>query len=95
MTNDEALNSLHALNTHFKEFWPPNGYPSLDWAITEIERLRSLVREMRPILEQDIACALDMGPAESPCVNEKCGDCDWYDRSVLWTQRIEAGELDV
>lgn len=92
MTNEEALDSLRALDKHFKERFPGNGYLAVGWAIQEIERLRSLVQDIRPILEQDIECALAMGPPDGPC---SCGDCEWYDRSLAWKARIDAGELDV
>lgn len=95
MTTDNHLFHLRALSDHFKVEWAPNGYPIIDWAIEEIERLRYLVRELRPYLETDIKGGLSLG---EPWVNHSmdgCEECMWYQESLSWKNRIEAGELDV
>lgn len=66
-------------------------------AADEIERLRSLVRELRHYMEVDMKSGLEMGgpTAEDPEHREDCPDCAWYNNSLVWAKRIESGELDV
>lgn len=69
-------------------------------AADEIERLRALVRELRPYMEVDMNSGLSVGPGpeyhyhpDNPV--KRCSDCEWYEEAFAWKQRIEAGELDV
>ena len=69
-------------------------------AADEIERLRSLVRELRPYMEVDMNAGLSVGPGpeyhyhpDDPV--KKCPDCEWYEDAASWKSRIESGELDV
>ena len=66
-------------------------------AADEIERLRALVRELRPYMEVDMRSGLEMGgpTTEDPEYREHCPDCAWHNDSLVWAKRIESGELDV
>lgn len=94
MTVDIVL-QLRALDKHLTEQWGTPGYPIIEGAADEIERLRKLVRELRPYLEVDMNSGLNIG---KPWVNHEsddCDDCKWYQESLAWQERIELGELDV
>lgn len=86
---------LRALDKHLTEQWGTPGYPIIERAADEIERLRSLVRELRPFVEQDVESALKVGPFDEGHDQGSCEDCQWYARALMWQERIELGELDV
>lgn len=86
---------LEALNKHLTEQWGTPGYPIIERAADEIKRLRALVQDLRPFMEQDIKTALEMGPFGDDHDQDACEDCQWYERALLWYERIELGELDV
>lgn len=94
MTVDGVL-QLRALNEHLIKQWGTPGYSVIDWAADEIERLRSLVRELKPFMEQDVASALRVGPFDEDHDHDACEDCQWYSQALTWHERIELGELDV
>lgn len=64
-------------------------------AINEIQRLRALVDDLRPFMEDDVRCALDMGHFTKDHPEDDCNDCKWYARALEWQQRINDGELNV
>jgi hypothetical protein len=69
-------------------------HPDACDAADEIERLRSLLKEVIPYLLHDVACALDMGPIPEGHEDD-CEDCTWYRKATEWQKRIDNGELDL
>lgn len=95
MTNDDSLIALKELDEHFKEKYPPNSYPVIGWAITEIERLRKLVQDLLPFMEEDVRLALEVVPPPyDGHDSDDCIDCRWYERALVWQERIDAGEFN-
>jgi hypothetical protein len=61
----------------------------------EVKRLRLLVEALVPFLIDDVRAGLEVGPAPAghSCATETCDDCAWFEASLLWQKRIDAGEL--
>lgn len=83
------------LNTIMKAF-----YQKIDDLEQENGRLQALVQELRPYLEMDVNSGLSVGPSTESHFHYKdpsytCSDCEWYNESIAWVKRLEAGELGV
>lgn len=62
--------------------------------LKEIERIQGLIDEMFPIVALDVYYGVKQGtPPLNHIENEPCDDCKWYEESVVWEKRINAGEL--
>lgn len=62
-------------------------------AIEEIQRLRSIIKDLLPYMILDMEQALIMGPAPSNHPDDNCPDCVWYKESLAWKERIDSGEF--
>lgn len=70
----------------------------IDAAADEIEKLRSLVKELLPFMLNDMEQGLVIGepPFEKDhCKDEStlCPDCQWFEQSIFWKKRVDAGEF--
>jgi hypothetical protein len=64
-------------------------------AADEIERLRGLVAELLPFARADAELGASIGQHVSGhACDPQCGDCQWYEDSLLLLERIRAGEFD-
>jgi hypothetical protein len=61
--------------------------------LTDIERLRALNSELVPFMVADVRAGLELGPPPAGHT-DNCDDCNWYQQSVTWQQRIDNGEFD-
>jgi hypothetical protein len=61
---------------------------------SELGHLRHLVAELLPFMLNDIEQGLSIGDPPDSHPQDQCPDCDWYDQSQRWHQRITAGEFD-
>lgn len=67
-----------------------------DALVDQIDQVAGLVGELVPFLLDDVRDGLALGapPAGHTCPGHTtCGDCAWYERSLAWKARIDAGEL--
>jgi len=72
------------------------GRSTIYGAISEIERLRGLVGDLRPFMEGDVRMALDVvPPVYDGHDKDDCADCRWYESALVWKERMDAGELNV
>ena len=59
----------------------------------EIARLKSLVSELLPYMLNDMEQGLALGPVKYHTEDTQCPDCQWYQESILWKERLDAGEF--
>jgi len=65
-------------------------------AANEIERLKGLVVDLLPFMEEDVRLALKVvPPVYDGHDKDDCVDCRWYERALVWKERMDAGELSV
>lgn len=95
MNREASVTALRELNEHLKYSEGTPGYPIIDWAADEIDRLRSLVRELRPYMEVDLRNGVSLEVPRDDHEFDACEDCLWYMESLSWKRRVEVGELDV
>jgi hypothetical protein len=62
-------------------------------AADEIERLRSLLAEVLPIVIRDVECGVALGEPPVGHPDDDCEDCKWYKGSLELKSRIDAGEF--
>lgn len=63
-------------------------------AADEIERLYRLVGELLPFMMADSQDGVRVGArSDSDTCEPDCADCVWYEKSVVWQERINAGEF--
>ena len=72
--------------------------PICSEAASEIEKLRSLVSELLPFMLNDMEQGLVIGepPFEKDHCKDKdvlCPDCQWFEQSIFWKNRVDAGEF--
>lgn len=83
MSNDDILIRLQ--ETDYE--------PVCKEALVEIERLRSLVKELLPYMMLDMDQGLITGrPPEDNSHN--WWHSEWYKESLAWKERIDSGEFD-
>lgn len=68
-------------------------YATMTEAADEIEKLRSLIKELLPSMLNDMEQGLSLGPSEEHKEDIPCLDCQWYEDAILWKKRLDAGEF--
>lgn len=68
-------------------------YATMTEAADEIEKLRSLIKEILPYMLNDMEQGLSLGPSEDHVEDTQCLDCQWYEDSMIWKNRLDAGEF--
>ncbi len=92
--NERFYNGPEGIETYFKE----SCGVCVSWsdAANEIERLKGLVADLLPFMEEDVRLALEVvPPVYEGHEKDDCVDCQWYERAIVWKQRITAGELSI
>lgn len=70
----------------------------IDAAADEIEKLRSLIKEIIPYMLNDMEQGLTLGqpPFDVDHCKDKpfpCPDCQWFEDASIWKQRLNSGEF--
>ncbi len=69
-------------------------YATMTEAADEIEKLRSLIKEILPYMLNDMEQGFSLGPpSEDHIEDTQCPDCQWYEDSMIWKNRLDAGEF--
>ena len=93
----KRITILTAERDHHKK-WSDNYEQALRDSYEQIKNLRSLISELLPYMLNDMEQGLVIGepPFEKDHCKDKdvlCPDCQWFEDSTLWKNRVDAGEF--